>query len=88
MLIDPRRIYSEYTLHDAEYGLILIVCGKNFRLALFSYFQLIENYISQRFSMQSNAKTPEEIAEMMAPLREVPIRACKYVTSKVSRALS
>ena len=34
------------TVHDAEYGPVLIVCGKNFALRYFLLFILIENNIS------------------------------------------
>ena len=87
---------DEYTLHDVEYGPVLIICGKNFRLALFSYFHThwelgyqdhdlaVKRY---RATTGTSRQLKKAIADIMADLTEVPIRACKYVTSKVSRAL-
>ena len=85
-------------MHDDEHGLVIFVCGKKFRFdsIIFIHWKL---YIAEhqdridaekRHLERLRAKwRAEERAELMARLK-LPvlavIRACNYVTSRISRA--
>ena len=50
-------------------------------------FRKIRSVKRYRATTGTSRQLKKAIADIMADLTEVPIRACKYVTSKVSRAL-